>query len=151
MAKKFVLKKVPQKKGSGSMMTYLYVAIGVMLVAFAVYYGMKLWKSKEHFEEAAPESKVTLIYSESCGHCRNFLPVFEEICGKKDELFPKLKLTCSKFTSGDAGAAAYSSKVSGVPAIFITAPDGNETHLVGYRTKEVFIKDIENAITSKSA
>jgi len=61
MAKKFVIKKAPSKKSGFS--NTLYIAIGVIVVAFIVYYVAQLWKSKEHFEAAAPESKVVLIYS----------------------------------------------------------------------------------------
>lgn len=150
MTKQFVLKKVPGKKGT-STINYLYIAIGVMLVAFVVYYLVQLWKPKEHFEAAAAEGKVTLIYSQTCTHCQTFLPVFDEVCAQKAELFPTIKFSCSKYTSSDAEAAAYASKVSGVPAIFITSPDGKETHLVGSRSKDIFVSDIKSALEKKSS
>lgn len=140
MAKKLFIKKAGKPSSSPSAL--LYVAIGVMLAAFLVYYLVQLWKPREHFE-AAP-AKVTLIYSESCGHCHNFLPVFDEVCQKKDEL--KLKISCQKFQGSDPGAAEYASKVSGVPAIFITDAKGKETHLVGFRTKEQFIDELTKTV-----
>ena len=136
MTKKLIIKKAGKPIISSP--NLLYVGIGVLLAAFLVYYLVQLWKPREHFE-AAP-AKVTLIYSEGCGHCKNFLPVFEEVCQKKDVL--KLNITCQKFTGSEAGAAPYMSKVSGVPAIFITDAKGKETHLVGFRTKEQFIDEL---------
>ena len=128
---------------------YLMTIIVVALIAFTVFYIIQLSRSSfgggARKEGYADPTKVVLLHSDTCPHCKDFLPVFEE--AQRDPQFASVVFEETETRSDKA--KQYLGSLSGVPTVLVLGQDGTPvTSLVGKRTLEVFKKELKDAIAS---
>lgn len=62
---------------------HIMLVMIVVLVVFTVVYAFKMFSTQlERFEEEKKELIVKLVFSDTCGHCRQFKPKFESVASK---------------------------------------------------------------------
>ena len=125
---------------------YLMTIIVVALIAFTVFYIIQLSRGSFARKEGfADPSKVVLLHSNTCPHCKDFLPVFEEV--QRDPQFASVVFEEAETSSEKA--SQYMGSLSGVPTVLVIGPNGAPvSSLVGKRTIEVFKKELQDALAS---
>jgi thiol-disulfide isomerase/thioredoxin len=131
-------------------LNYLMIAAIVVLLAFSVVYIYNIMKGslkKEGFE-SGKKVDVILIYSDGCGHCQKFKPIFDNVTLKKGQLFTTSGMTInfSKYSTASDEASKYMSEVNGVPTTLVQVDGKIAAKIVGFREEQVFIDELKKTL-----
>lgn len=97
----------------------------IFILGFTIYYVYDINKSittQESFldssspvtqEEMQPKYKIILVYSNSCGYCSRFMPIFNEVTQSMNNIVVEKHLT------GSPGSQQYMQHIQGVPFTII--------------------------------
>lgn len=134
--------KPSKPSSSSSFLRYAMLAALVVLLAFSFVYVYNISKSMyetEKFvnsEESSVKYSVIFIYSNSCGYCTKFKPVFESTMLKLG--YPNGKVSLKKYESSDPLASRFASMMQGVPFTVITKNDTVLVSKSGFMEEEAF-------------
>jgi thioredoxin-related protein len=113
--------KISPKKmmKSNNITKYIMIILLVVIVVFTGIYIVNINKSiiqQEHYinEESEKKFKLVMIYSNSCGYCTKFKPVFQSVSNKFAHM-----ADAEMHEGGTPGASPYMSNVQGVPFMLI--------------------------------
>lgn len=125
VSNKLSLKRMPKfvslNKPKGLASKHILILLIVILCAFTVFYAVKMFgvgdllkSPTERFTENLQQFYIKLVYSDHCGHCREFKPKFEKVAQKLQATHPQVKFI--KTPAEEVGDfAKYASE--GIPVV----------------------------------
>lgn len=150
--------KVTPPKNNDILMISMYIAIGILLILTLIFIyviiqnrqlnsiqNMKNNQNEKFVEQAKLE--IVYVYSDSCGYCKKFDPVFEAATQefishmKTDQYDVHVMKIESKQVSGK-----YTEYIDGFPTVLIFIDGNYRSQIVGYRDKEEFLAFLSTSI-----
>ena len=122
------------------------VLVGLLIVLYLIH---RFFLSKEGFESpaedlednVAAQKSVVLFYADWCGHCKKFMPTWDEISTELNDSQSTtkfMKVNCGKPDENEAHAAIMQKyKIKGYPTI-LTFENGEATEYNGDRSLDGF-------------
>lgn len=118
----------------------LISAISVLVMVFILFYMARFLNVVKTYEKYDTFT-VVYIYSNSCGFCTRFAPVYEEFAASS-------KLNCQKYEQGEPGAAKYMPYVSAFPTILIF--DSNDK-MIATTTGAMTLSNLKEWVSKSTA
>jgi thioredoxin-like negative regulator of GroEL len=141
------------KKASGndnpSWAKYLITIVIVVLIAFTVFYIVQISKSAFNNKEEryTNPQKVVLLHSNTCPHCKDFLPIFDQARMSMQSA----GIVFEDHETHTPQAQQYMGSLSGVPTVMVFDSDGTPvTSLVGKRSASQLTTELTNALNKQS-
>lgn len=121
----------------------IMILLLVFILGFTIYYVYDINKSistQESFidtdvktsDEFSPKYKVVLIYSNSCGYCSRFMPIFNEVTSSM------INIKVEKHVTGSPESQKYMKHVQGVPFTVIEKNDAIISKKAGFMNAQEF-------------
>lgn len=104
----------------------LLLLIVVIIVLFILNYIKE--KPKVQDLEKFYQDKLILYYSEFCGHCKNFKPIWEQFCKENKSTIETLAINCEKETD------KCPDYIQGYPTVMLYKQNGEKIMFNGQRT-----------------
>jgi len=127
--------------------TFILVVLGVLL--FGIIVGTISYSSFKNSERFTNQTnKLVYLYMNSCGFCKEFNTIWEEISKEIKKEPVKYKINMEKYDLNDGGIGTKLSnenKIDYAPAIILITPNKNYLY-EGERTKEAIFKWISTKV-----
>lgn len=169
MVKKSPLRKLPKipklpklvalNKPPSQATKHLLLLLVVILLAFTIFYAFKVFGGsawvQSPIEKFSEEEKtaftVKLVYSDGCGHCREFKPKFDAVAESIKATYPDINVKFVKTPAEQVGPYAKFAS-DGIPAVLFIkgaeSPDNVDPSLslVGNMDQTVFEGKVKSFI-----
>ena len=134
------------------------VVLGVIIIisiAVILYMYFKPVKSNEQYsnkdimdgiseESSKPKSKcrIVLYYSDSCGHCKMFMPTWKQFEGYASSNLPEVQVVTTS-CDADGGKSCFENGIEGYPTVIIYPIDGRQVMFDKNRTLEDLVQFVK--------
>jgi thiol-disulfide isomerase/thioredoxin len=129
----------------------LLILVFIVLLLIAINYMMNIRNvqstTNEFFSNGGDTYDVVLVHSDSCGHCRKFMPTYDKVSqlvisnAKYSD-----KVNMKKVEASSLEAKPYVSKVDGFPTVLLMQGDRVVQALVGNQTEEKLMAFIDQNV-----
>jgi len=117
------------------------IALLVLLLSFAISYALSLSHASKEMFQSSETFNVVYIYSNSCGYCTRFSPVYDQFMQTS---IPNVN--SMKFEKAEPGASQYMPYISAFPTILIF--DGGKSNLVASKTGAMTLDQLNEFVKS---
>jgi len=135
--------KSPKKSDNSSILVVLGIFLFIIIVGVIIF---GAYKNREFFTNTP--NKLVYLYMNSCGFCKEFTPIWEEMTTEVNKNPTTYKLTMEKYDLNDKGQGTKLSQENNVdyaPAVILITPAKNFLY-EGERTKEAIYKWVSSKV-----
>lgn len=146
---------IPKSKGNSNgdkFVKYILIAALVILLAFTIVYIYNIHKMAVKLEKFTqvnkPKLTVVYIYSNTCGHCTRFSPVYESLQAgdlSSEKRFNNVELEIKPKIEKDSADPTYMEHVDAFPTVMLFKNGEFLKKMVGSVSKDELINFIASA------